>query len=90
MHIFLLFFFFFFFYDHDVLTDRNKIETGRNFYGHDLISYLLIQVGVRWHEVEGSKLIQTKFDVIKTSLTMARDMFFVRLAYTVGFWKIKK
>ena len=48
-----------------------------------------LQVAVRWHEVEGSKLIQSKIDILTTSLTMARDMLLVRLAYTFGWWKIE-
>lgn len=50
--------------------------------------FLLFQVAVIWHEVEGSKLIQNKFDIVKTSLSMARDIFFVKFAYTFGLWKI--
>jgi hypothetical protein len=43
---------------------------------------------VNWREVEGSKLIKTKFDVVTTSLTMARDMLAVRLAYVLGIWSL--
>ena len=50
---------------------------------------MITQVAVQWHEVEGSKLIQTTFDVVKTSLTMARDMLFVKVAYSLGWWKIE-
>ena len=50
----------------------------------------IIELPVRWHEVEGSKLIQNKFDVITTSLTMARDMFCVRMSYLLGIWRIKR
>lgn len=46
------------------------------------------EVPVDWQEVEGSKLIQNRFDVIKTSLTMARDMLNVNLAYNLGLWKV--
>lgn len=46
------------------------------------------EVSVNWHEVEGSKLIRTKLDVVTTSLTMARDMLAVRLAYVFGFWTL--
>lgn len=48
----------------------------------------LTEVSVNWHEVSGSKLIQTKMDVIKTSLEMARDMLCVRLSYLLGFWHV--
>ncbi len=47
-----------------------------------------MQVSVNWREVEGSKLIKSKFDVITTSLTMARDMLAVRLAYVLGVWHL--
>jgi dolichyl-phosphate beta-glucosyltransferase len=46
------------------------------------------EVAVNWREVEGSKLIRRKIDVITTSLTMARDMLCVRLAYVLGLWKL--
>lgn len=49
----------------------------------------IIELPVHWHEVDGSKLIQSKIDIITTSLTMARDMFCVRLAYLLGIWKVK-
>lgn len=50
--------------------------------------FVLLQISVNWREVEGSKLIQSKADVIITSLTMARDMLAVRLAYVFGLWKL--
>ena len=43
---------------------------------------------VVWNEIEGSKLIQNKFDVIKTSIVMARDMLCLRIAYVLGFWNV--
>lgn len=48
----------------------------------------LDEVSVNWREVEGSKLIQNRFDIVTTSLTMARDMLAVRLAYVLGFWRV--
>lgn len=48
---------------------------------------LLIQVSVNWREVEGSKLIQSKLDVVTTSLTMARDILCMRLSYLLGIWE---
>lgn len=38
--------------------------------------------------MEGSKLIVTKLDIITTSLTMARDIIAIRLAYLLGFWEL--
>ena len=49
----------------------------------------LTEVSVNWHEVAGSKLIQSKLDVITTSLSMARDMLCVRLSYLLGIWTAK-
>ena len=43
---------------------------------------------VNWHEVDGSKLIQSGVDVATTSLTMARDMLCVRLSYLLGIWSV--
>eukprot|EP01038_Epipyxis_sp_PR26KG_P011306 gene11306-15167_t len=54
----------------------------------EMLNIPMIEVAVNWHEVSGSKLIQTKLDVIKTSLTMARDMLCVRLAYLTNFWTV--
>lgn len=48
----------------------------------------LSEVGVGWHEVEGSKLIRTKLDVVVTSAQMARDLLCNRLCYMFGLWSI--
>jgi dolichyl-phosphate beta-glucosyltransferase len=52
----------------------------------ELKSIPIVEVAVNWHEVDGSKLIITKFDIVKTSLLMARDMLCVRLSYLFGIW----
>lgn len=49
----------------------------------------LREVAVNWEEVPGSKLIQSKWDVVTTSLTMARDMLVVRASYLVGIWRVQ-
>lgn len=46
------------------------------------------EVPVNWHEVSGSKLIQSKLDVITTSASMLRDMFCVRICYFLGVWAV--
>ena len=46
------------------------------------------EVPVTWNEVEGSKLIQNKLDVVLTSLKMARDMLCLRLSYLLGIWAV--
>lgn len=43
------------------------------------------EVAVNWDEIEGSKL-----DTFWSSLQMLRDLFRIRLCYTVGVWKAKK
>ena len=48
----------------------------------------MTEISVTWQEIEGSKLIQSKFDIIKTAITMARDMLCVKLAYELGIWKL--
>jgi hypothetical protein len=42
---------------------------------------------VNWHEVDGSKLIRSKLDVVTTSFTMARDILCMRLSYMLGLWE---
>lgn len=44
-------------------------------------------MAVNWHEVEGSKLIQSKLDVVTTSITMARDILCMRLSYLLNLWQ---
>lgn len=46
------------------------------------------EIAVNWKEVEGSKLIRNKLDIITTSATMARDIVCVWLAYSLGIWKL--
>jgi hypothetical protein len=42
----------------------------------------LQEVAVEWNEIDGSKL-----DVFTSSIQMARDIFAIRIAYMLGFWK---
>jgi len=46
----------------------------------------IAEVAVNWREVEGSKLIKSKLDVVTTSLTMARDILCMRLSYMLRVW----
>ena len=46
------------------------------------------EVAVNWHEVPGSKLIQSKLDVMTTSATMLRDMLCVKVCYMLGIWEV--
>lgn len=50
----------------------------------------IVEVAVRWHEVDGSKLIQSSQDIIFTSISMARDMLCVRLCHLLGIWTYKE
>jgi len=47
------------------------------------------EVGVNWKEVEGSKLATSKWALATNSISMLRDMVFVRLCYALGVWVIK-
>jgi len=49
----------------------------------------MAEVAVHWQEIEGSKLITSKLDIITTSLTMLRDMLCVRVCYSFGIWRVK-
>lgn len=43
---------------------------------------------MNWREVEGSKLIRSKLDIVTTSATMLRDMLCVKVLYVLGVWKV--
>jgi dolichyl-phosphate beta-glucosyltransferase len=49
----------------------------------------ICEVGVPWHEVEGSKLDSTKLQLALVAIGMLRDMLCVRLCYSVGLWRVK-
>lgn len=42
-----------------------------------------VEVGVEWHDVDGSKLT-----VLDASVNMLRDVLIVRLYYSLNLWKI--
>lgn len=50
----------------------------------------IAEVAVKWTEIEGSKLIQSKADLVKAALFMARDIVCVRLSYALGIWRAVK
>lgn len=51
----------------------------------------LAEVGVNWHEVDGSKLdAGGKLGLALTSLGMLRDMICVRICYALGIWKLQR
>lgn len=55
------------------------------------LSIPIVEVGVQWREVDGSKLdTGSKWNLLVTSLGMLRDMLCVRLCYTLGIWKLKQ
>ena len=45
----------------------------------------IVEVPVNWQEIDGSKL-----DPLSASAQMLRDVFRIRLCYTLGIWKAKK
>jgi len=53
------------------------------------LNILLSEVGVIWHEIDGSKLDVGKFTLAMVSLGMLRDMVCVRACYLLGIWKLK-
>ena len=55
-------------------------------YTYDRHGYTVVELPVNWTEVAGSKLIQSKIDIVFTSLTMARDIVCLRLCYMLGIW----
>lgn len=68
------------------------LSCGRRAFDVELISLCdrlgipMVEVAVQWHEVDGSKLITSKIDVVTASLSMLRDMLCVRLCYVLGIW----
>ena len=58
---------------------------------NELLQFPIAEVGVRWKEVDGSKLdTGSKWKLIVVSIEMLRDMVCVRLCYTLGLWKLKR
>lgn len=54
------------------------------------LSVLVSEVGVIWHEIDGSKLDVNKITLALVSLGMLRDMVCVRACYFLGIWKLKR
>ena len=50
----------------------------------------ITEVNVPWHEVEGSKLDSSKFQLAIVAVGMLRDMLCVRLCYMLGVWNISR
>ena len=53
------------------------------------LDYPVQEVVVPWHEVEGSKLNTSPWNLAWVSLSMLRDMICVRLCYLTGIWSIE-
>lgn len=53
----------------------------------DRLGVPMAEVPVRWQEVEGSKLITNKLDVVLASIGIFRDMLCVRICYLLGLWR---
>ena len=54
------------------------------------VGVTISEVGVCWHEVDGSKLDVGKLGLMAVSLGMLRDMVCVRACYMLGIWKLKR
>jgi dolichyl-phosphate beta-glucosyltransferase len=52
------------------------------------LQYIVREVPVTWHEVDGSKLHTTLYHLAYESIGMLRDMVCVRLCYTLRLWTI--
>lgn len=48
----------------------------------------LVEVGVNWEEIDGSKLDTSKMALLLASVGMLRDMLCVKLCYTFGIWNL--
>lgn len=53
----------------------------------DRLGLPMAEVAVNWQEVEGSKLITNKLDVVLASVGIFRDMLCVRVCYLLGLWR---
>lgn len=49
----------------------------------------IVEVGVEWQEIDGSKLHTGKIALIVASMDMLRDMICVKLMYSLGLWRLK-
>lgn len=54
------------------------------------LNILVSEVGVVWHEIDGSKLDVDKITLALVSLGMLRDMICVRACYLLGIWKLSQ
>jgi dolichyl-phosphate beta-glucosyltransferase len=52
-------------------------------------AYEIREVIVPWHEVPGSKLHTSAWNLLLVSISMFRDMLCVRCCYTLGIWKTR-
>lgn len=56
----------------------------------DLEKIKILEVGVPWREVSGSKLSTSKVNLALVSLQMLRDMVCVRVCYNLRVWKVSR
>ena len=50
----------------------------------------IAEVAVRWEEIPGSKLVQSKFSLLYNSASMLRDMFWVKVCYPLKIWQVQQ
>jgi dolichyl-phosphate beta-glucosyltransferase len=48
------------------------------------------EVGVEWHEVDGSKLATSKISLLIASVEMLRDMLCLNIMYTLRLWRLQR
>lgn len=50
----------------------------------------IAEVGVKWEEVDGSKLATSKLALLIASVEMLRDMLCVNIMYSLGLWRLRR
>ena len=56
----------------------------------ETLSIPMLEVGVKWQEIDGSKLDTSKLALLLASMGMLRDMICINLCYRLGIWSTPK
>ena len=67
----------------ELLYIARRVPRSGNGSGERRAAMAVGEVGVRWEEIAGSKLVP-----VFSWLQMARDLLFIRLRYALGVWRI--
>ncbi len=54
------------------------------------VGIAIAEVGVKWEEVDGSKLATSKLALLIASVEMLRDMLCVNIMYSLGLWRLRR